>query len=125
MKILAISILLLISSNCFAQNSETPKKTIVWRLDNLKKIGGHKVEVLGNPQIIKTNKGKAIFFDGIDDGIFINSNPIEGAKEVTIEAIFRPMKAAKKNSAGCILKIRKTLKAELYLKLAWSEKSGL
>lgn len=75
-----------------AQNVENkkPSKSITWKIDNLKKIGGKKVEVLGNPQVIKTDKGKAISFDGVDDGIFIENNPLEGFREFTIEAFFRP-----------------------------------
>lgn len=96
MKLFAVSILLFLTSLCFSQNSEAPKKSVTWKINNLKKIGGHKVEVLGNPQIIKTDKGKAVLFDGIDDGIFVNSNPIEGAKEFTIEAIFRPDEGGEK-----------------------------
>jgi Concanavalin A-like lectin/glucanases superfamily len=57
-----------------------------WKINNLKKIGKHKAEVLGNPKVVK----KAIEFDGIDDGIFLDTNPIEGFSTFTIEAIFRP-----------------------------------
>jgi hypothetical protein len=76
-------LLLLVSVPAFA-------KTVTWKLDSLKKIGGHKVEVLGQPKIIKTDQGKAIEFDGIDDGIFIETNPLAGAAAFTIEAEFRP-----------------------------------
>jgi hypothetical protein len=61
-------------------------KSTTWKLNNLQKIGGHKTEILGNPKLIKD----AIEFDGIDDGIFIDTNPIEGFSTFTIEAIFRP-----------------------------------
>lgn len=61
-----------------------------WGLDNLNKIGGHKVEILGQPKVIKTDAGRAIEFDGVDDGIFIETNPLAGAKAFTIEAWFRP-----------------------------------
>lgn len=65
-------------------------KQTVWRINNLKKIGGVKVEVSGEPKIIETDKGKAVLFDGIDDGIFLDVNPLEGAREFTVEAVFRP-----------------------------------
>ena len=61
-----------------------------WGLDNLKKIGGHKIDILGQPKVIKTDNGKAIEFDGVDDGLFIETNPLAGAKAFTIEAWFRP-----------------------------------
>ena len=45
---------------------------------------------LGDPKIIETGKGKAIVFDGVDDGIFIDNDPVAGAEAFTIEANFRP-----------------------------------
>lgn len=67
-------------SAAFAQSSVT------WKIDNLKKIGGISVEVLGTPKVEK----KAVEFDGAADGIFLDANPIEGLSEFTIEAVFRP-----------------------------------
>jgi Concanavalin A-like lectin/glucanases superfamily len=90
MKFFSLLILLICFSTIFAQKTETAKKSVVWKIDNLEKIGGNKIEVLGNPQIIKTEKGKAILFDGADDGIVIDANPIQGWREFTIEATFRP-----------------------------------
>ncbi len=90
MKIFAVVILLIFTLSGFAQENKTPKKSITWKINNLKKIGGNSVEVLGNPQIIKTERGKAVLFDGVDDGIFINQNPLEGFHEFTVEAVFRP-----------------------------------
>jgi len=65
-------------------------QSVVWDLKNINEIGGHKVEVVGQPKAIKTDDGKAIEFDGVDDGIFIETNPLTGAKAFTIEAFFRP-----------------------------------
>lgn len=90
MKFFAALILLFSAFAVFAQTPKTPKKSVTWKIDNLKKIGGNSVEVLGNPQIIKTERGKAVLFDGVDDGIFINQNPLEGFHEFTVEAVFRP-----------------------------------
>jgi hypothetical protein len=86
-------ILASVVSSGIAQKSEAKivrPKSVIWKIDNLKKIGSHPVTVLGNPQIIKTGEDKAILFDGVDDGIIINNNPIAGAGEFTIEAVFRP-----------------------------------
>ncbi len=90
MKLLALLIPLFLALTGFAQSVETRKKSVTWKIDNLKKIGGNKVTVLGNPKIIKTDKGKAVLFDGVDDGIFVENNPIEGFREFTLEAVFRP-----------------------------------
>jgi hypothetical protein len=62
----------------------------VWRLNSLEKIGGHSVQVFGNPQIVNTEKGAAIKFDGVDDRILVHKNPIGDAKEFTVEVIFKP-----------------------------------
>ena len=83
-------ILLFSALTGFAQSQETRKKSVTWKIDNLKKIGGRKVTVFGNPQVIKTDQGKAVLFDGVDDALFIENNPIAGFREFTIEAVFRP-----------------------------------
>ena len=89
MKILAL--LAVLGCVLTASAQKTPAgKSVVWEIDNLKKIGGHRTEILGAPQIIKTEKGKAIWFDGVDDAIFLEANPLEGATEFTVEAVFRP-----------------------------------
>ncbi len=74
----------------FAQSGDLPRQSTVWKFDNLKKISGQPVEILGEPRIVKTDRGKAVLFDGVDDGIFIRQNPLAGADTFTIEAIFRP-----------------------------------
>ena len=44
---------------------------VIWEFDNLERIGGHAVTVIGEPQVIDTSDGKAIEFDGEDDGILL------------------------------------------------------
>ena len=90
MQTLAIFIVLISALGAFAQSKETPKRAVTWKVDNLSKIGGHAVEVLGFPRVSKTHRGKAVVFDGVRDGIFIQNNPLAGADKFTIEAIFRP-----------------------------------
>ena len=53
-------LVMLISIAGFAQDSKakkTPKKSVTWKIDNLEKIGGHSVSVLGSPQIVRTKRG--------------------------------------------------------------------
>ena len=85
-----ICLLLSIAGLAIAQSGGAAGRSTVWKIDNLKKIAGLPVEVLGEPRVVKTDRGKAILFDGIDDGIFIEQNPLAGASTFTIEAIFRP-----------------------------------
>ena len=90
MRVFWIFIILLSAVVGSAQTGETPKRSVTWKIDDLKSIGGNSVEVLGSPKVVKTERGKAVVFDGVRDGIFIQSNPLAGASKFTIEAIFRP-----------------------------------
>ncbi|MEP7270002.1 MAG: LamG domain-containing protein [Acidobacteriota bacterium] len=64
--------------------------SMIWEFDNLERIGGHKATVLGNPVVIETEKGRAVAFDGTDDAIILDANPLAGARQFTVEVIFRP-----------------------------------
>ena len=67
-----------------------PPTVIDWKIDNLDSIGGHRITVLGNPQVISTNAGPALLFDGEDDAVIMPTNPIAGARAFTVEIVFRP-----------------------------------
>jgi hypothetical protein len=45
---------------------------------------------VGHPRLINTPGGKAIEFNGVDDGIYIDVHPLAGAEAFTWEAVFRP-----------------------------------
>ncbi|WP_347302221.1 LamG domain-containing protein [Croceibacterium sp. TMG7-5b_MA50] len=62
----------------------------IWRFDDLRRIGGAPVRVEGDPQIVRTDAGPAVRFDGADDALFIESHPLAGARQFTVEAVFRP-----------------------------------
>lgn len=64
--------------------------SVTWKLNRLNKVGGNTTSVLGDPRVIKVAGSKAILFDGVDDGLLVNANPIAGANAFTVEAIFRP-----------------------------------
>jgi hypothetical protein len=64
--------------------------SIVWTFDRLDRIGGHRTSALGEPKVIDSPLGKAVWFDGVDDALYIDSHPLAGAKAFTLEAIFRP-----------------------------------
>src|SRR5438445_12123608 len=67
-----------------------PVEGVMWTFDRLENIGGHRTTVLGQPKVIASPVGKAVEFDGVDDGLFIDNHPLAGAKTFTWEAIFRP-----------------------------------
>lgn len=62
----------------------------MWHFDNLFQIGGHKVTATGHPKLIDTPYGKAIEFNGEDDGLFLDAHPLAGAAKFTWEVVFRP-----------------------------------
>jgi lysophospholipase L1-like esterase len=64
--------------------------TVTWKIDSLDKIGGQAAATIGNPQVINTSNGKAVLFDGVDDGLIVKTNPVAGAAAFTVEAVFRP-----------------------------------
>ena len=68
----------------------TPAPATIWRFDRLDRIGGHPVQVEGDPRLIQTGAGAAIAFDGVDDALFIDNHPMAGFSNFTFEAIFRP-----------------------------------
>lgn len=76
--------------------ANSAEKPVAWNLDNLELVGGHKVTVVGKPRVIETERGKAIEFDGLDDGLFVDNNPLAGLKRFTVEVIFRPTANGKK-----------------------------
>jgi hypothetical protein len=72
-----------------AANPPTPTEQ-TWQFDRLDSIGGHATQIVGNPQLIDTPAGKAVLFNGVSDGIFVDDHPLAGAAAYTWEVIFRP-----------------------------------
>ncbi|MGE0758851.1 MAG: LamG-like jellyroll fold domain-containing protein [Pirellulaceae bacterium] len=66
---------------------------VTWQLDNLQRIGGHSVTVVGAPRVIDSPQGKALEFDGQDDAVFVPVNPLAGLEQFTAEVIFQPYAA--------------------------------
>ena len=62
----------------------------VWRFDQIASLGGHPTEVLGHPEVIETEYGKAVHFNGAGDALFVGVHPLAGAATWTWEMIFRP-----------------------------------
>ncbi|MBF8963611.1 LamG domain-containing protein [Pontibacter sp. FD36] len=76
-------------SNFRTQASQPGVK--VWQVNSLTSIAGYQPTVIGNPKVIDAGTHElAIAFDGIDDGLLINSNPIAGAEDFEIEVEFKP-----------------------------------
>jgi hypothetical protein len=69
---------------------EVPTTAVVWTLDSVTTVGGHKASVAGDPRVVETEIGPAIEFDGVGDGLFLDVNPLQGLERFTIEVIFHP-----------------------------------
>jgi len=74
-----------------AEPSDAARKPVVWPLDQLDVIGGHKATVIGAPRLIESPQGKGVEFRG-SDGLFADANPLAGLNEFTAEVIFQPYK---------------------------------
>lgn len=61
-----------------------------WVVDNTTAIGGHLVKVVGAPRVVDTEVGRALEFNGISDGVFVEANPLEGLAQFTLEVLFWP-----------------------------------
>jgi Concanavalin A-like lectin/glucanases superfamily len=70
--------------------AQVPVKQVTWRFDDTASLGGHATKVLGHPKVIETPMGKAIVFNGVDDGLFADVHPLAGAETWTWEMIFKP-----------------------------------
>ncbi|WP_192820353.1 LamG-like jellyroll fold domain-containing protein [Rufibacter sp. LB8] len=69
-------------------------KAVTWPVNALSGLGGYVTDVIGSPTIIQTENGKpAVQFDGADDGLLVQGNPIAGAQEFSIEVEFKPTAA--------------------------------
>jgi hypothetical protein len=61
-----------------------------WRLDNLTAVGGHHITRLGSPAVVDSPAGPAVEFDGVADGLVLDSNPLAGLERFTVEVLFQP-----------------------------------
>ena len=79
-----LTILSLVSGGLHAADAAT----VVWKLDDVKKVGGQVTEVIGAPRVVD---GAAVF-DGAHDAIFLPADALAGAAQFTIEILFSPAK---------------------------------
>ncbi|WP_395337572.1 LamG domain-containing protein [Novosphingobium sp. BL-8H] len=70
--------------------AQAKAKQEVWNFDRLDRIGDLRPRILGAPKIEQASVGKAAAFDGVGDAIYLGRHPLAGAKQFTVEAVFRP-----------------------------------
>ncbi len=65
--------------------------SVIWNLNRTDSIGGFAAAPLNEyPSVVSAIQGDALQFDGINDALFIKSNPLDGASSFTVEIIFKP-----------------------------------
>ena len=85
----AVPICVVLLAAISAPGADVPAQE-VWTFDRIDRIGGHATTVLGHPRVVETPLGKAVEFNGVDDGLQLDVHPLAGAETFTFEAIFRP-----------------------------------
>jgi hypothetical protein len=73
-----------------AKEKTSMMKQTTWELNTANNLGGYATQVLGAPRLIETPEGKAIEFDGQQDGIIVDTNPLAELERFTLEVVFRP-----------------------------------
>lgn len=79
-----------LESDQFLFYGEMLEESETFILDNLESLNGYDLQVFGNPEVVETEIGRGIAFDGRDDGIYIYTNPIGSSQQFTIETILKP-----------------------------------
>jgi hypothetical protein len=80
------------NSTDMTQKSKSPENQIIteWILSNLTERPQNGVKIEGKPGILECKYGKAVTFDGSSNAIFLDSMPLTGLDQFTIELIFQP-----------------------------------
>jgi hypothetical protein len=86
----SIAVAALLGSLAISASDVSAQQQTVWKFNNLSRIGGLTPKVEGAPALVDSPVGKAVQFNGADTALFFPSRPLVGAKNFTIEAIFRP-----------------------------------
>ncbi|WP_370476392.1 LamG domain-containing protein [Tamlana flava] len=71
-------------------NCQNSNDVFVWDLAKLVQDKPNTSEINGNPKIVESPFGKAVSFNGSDDAVFLDENPLISFEEFTVEMIFNP-----------------------------------
>jgi hypothetical protein len=69
---------------------DNKKGQTVWVVSELKEKLKGKCRISGNPGTTKCKYGEAVTFNGSSDGLLIESMPLKGLEQFTVELIFQP-----------------------------------
>ncbi len=84
-------LLILVLPSCTAERAAVHTGSVEWRLDEFE-VAPPELTKTGNPGPVDTPYGKAIAFNGKDDAFFLETNPLQGLRSFTVEAIMCPDK---------------------------------
>lgn len=76
-------------ASCGTTGTQQPEP-IVWKLENASRIGDHVTTVFGSSRLEREGSASALCFDGRSDALFLDTNPIAGWPQFTIEALIKP-----------------------------------
>jgi len=86
-RLLCLVVLGFVAEQAVAQDHTRPT---VWILNRLDTLGGRPVTAVGAPKLLDMSVPGGVEFDGQDDGIFVDANPLRGLTQFTVEVSFRP-----------------------------------
>ena len=87
--ILSLSFITLI----FARKTDSQGQ-VIWKINSTSKIADNAVKKIGTPEAVAAGKDTVVRFNGKSDGLMVDANPLSGAKEFTVEIMFKPAEAA-------------------------------
>ena len=102
MKGIFLFLIVFVAASCESPNQEV----ITWKIENMRQVGGNSVTVHGDPEIVEGEEKKFVEFDGNDDGLLVNANPIAGMEEFTIEVDLNPYSGFPENREQRFLHIQ-------------------
>lgn len=73
-----------------AHDSMTSDQNVEWVLADIFQDKSDQTSFVGNPKLSNSPYGKAVHFDGVDDGIYLDEMPLDQMEAFTIEMIFNP-----------------------------------
>ena len=93
-KILSLIVLLcaFCSSRVNSAESVKSENKVVkeWKPAEMLNSNNPSYQILGEPKVVDSKYGQAVYFDGIDDAIQFPEMPLEGLGAFTVEMIFHP-----------------------------------
>lgn len=81
-------LLMVVGMTTLACGGREINDSVEWTISDL--MNRQDAEISGDPKIITSPYGEAVWFDGEDDAIFLDDQPLEGLSEFTVEVIMRP-----------------------------------